>query len=111
MKSADNKEQNYQFKTNVNMKTKTSILVLKKAFFILLVSGSVISCNQKLEIEKVDTPTKWVIVKAEQENRKLSTYKLKSINKSNLNISESTWICDTIGAYVIGDTVCFKHYR
>lgn len=39
MKSADNKEQNYQFKTKFNMKTKTSILALTKAFFILLVSG------------------------------------------------------------------------
>lgn len=36
MKSAEYKEQNYQFKTNINMKTKTSILALTKAFFILL---------------------------------------------------------------------------
>lgn len=39
MKSAELKELNYQFKTNINMKTKTSILALTKAFFILLVSG------------------------------------------------------------------------
>lgn len=93
------------------MKTKTLILALTKAFFILLVSGSVISCNQKLEIENVDTPTKWVVVKAEQENRKISTYKLESINKLNLSVAKSTWICDTTGMYVVGDTVCFKHYR
>ena len=37
MKSADLKELNYQFKTNINMKTKTSILAVTKAFFILLV--------------------------------------------------------------------------
>ena len=37
MKSAELKERNYQFKTNINMKTKTSILALTKAFFILLV--------------------------------------------------------------------------
>ena len=37
MKSADYKELNYQFKTKVNMKTKTSILALTKAFSILLV--------------------------------------------------------------------------
>lgn len=37
MKSTDYKELNYQFKTNINMKTKTSILVATKAFFILLV--------------------------------------------------------------------------
>lgn len=39
MKSAVLNEQNYQFKTKVNMKTKISILSLTKAFFILLVSG------------------------------------------------------------------------
>ncbi len=38
MKSAVLNEQNYQFKTNIIMKTKTSILALTKAFFILLVS-------------------------------------------------------------------------
>ena len=30
-------ERNYQFKTNIIMKTKTSILAVTKAFFILLV--------------------------------------------------------------------------
>ena len=56
MKSADNKEQNYQFKTKVNMKTKTSILALTKAFFILLVSCCLFSCSSettpKTEIKK-----------------------------------------------------------
>jgi len=37
MKSADYKEQNYQFKNKVNIKTKTSNLSVTKAFFILLV--------------------------------------------------------------------------
>lgn len=46
MKSAELNELNYQFKTNVNMKTKTSILALTKAFFILLVSCCLfISCD------------------------------------------------------------------
>ena len=47
MKSADNKELNYQFKTKVNMKTKTSILALTKAFFILLVMCCFYSCAEK----------------------------------------------------------------
>jgi hypothetical protein len=45
MKSAAFKEQNYQFKIKVNMKTKTSILALTKAFFILLVMCCLFSCN------------------------------------------------------------------
>ncbi len=50
MKSADNKERNYQFKTNINMKTKTSILTLTNVFFILLVSGCLfIACNSTTE--------------------------------------------------------------
>lgn len=39
MKSAVFKEQNYQLKHKINMKTKPSILARFKAFFILLVSG------------------------------------------------------------------------
>ena len=54
MKSADYKERNYQFKINVNMKTKTSILALTKAFFILLVSCCFFSCNQYIPYEKLD---------------------------------------------------------
>lgn len=45
MKSAELNELNYQFKTKINMKTKTSILALTKAFFILLVSGCLFSCE------------------------------------------------------------------
>jgi hypothetical protein len=45
MKSAELKGQNYQFKTNINMKTKTSILVVTKAFFILLVMCCFLSCS------------------------------------------------------------------
>ena len=45
MKSADYEKRNYQFKTKVNMKTKTSILALTKAFFILLVMCCFFSCS------------------------------------------------------------------
>jgi hypothetical protein len=46
MKCAELKERNYQFKTNINMKTKTSILAPIKAFFILLVSCCLFSCTE-----------------------------------------------------------------
>ena len=50
MKSAVIKEQNYQFKTNIIMKTKTSILALTKAFFILLVSCCLfVSCETNVK--------------------------------------------------------------
>ncbi len=45
MKSAAIEKQNYQFKTNINMKTKTSILAITKAFFILLVMCCFFSCS------------------------------------------------------------------
>ena len=45
MKSAELKEHNYQFKTNIIMKTKTSILAVTKAFFILLVMCCLFSCS------------------------------------------------------------------
>jgi len=51
MKSVELNERNYQFKTKVNMKTKTSILALTKAFFILLISSCLlVSCTQEKSI-------------------------------------------------------------
>ena len=47
MKSAVLNKLNYQFKTKVNMKTKTSILAPTKAFFILLVSCCLFSCSSE----------------------------------------------------------------
>ena len=47
MKSAELKEQNYQFKQKFNMKTKTSILALTKAFFILFVMCCLFSCGNE----------------------------------------------------------------
>jgi hypothetical protein len=52
MKSAELKELNYQFKTNINMKTKTSILALTKAFFILLAMCCLFSSCHNLIYEK-----------------------------------------------------------
>ena len=46
MKSVEYNELNYQFKTKFNMKTKTSILALTKAFFILLVMCCFSSCAE-----------------------------------------------------------------
>jgi hypothetical protein len=59
MKRAVLNELNYQFKTNVNMKTKTSILIQTKAFFILLVLCCLFSCNNGkanlgTEIQEID---------------------------------------------------------
>jgi len=48
MKSAVLKELNYQFKTNIIMKTKTSILALTKAFFILFVSCCLLTSCQNV---------------------------------------------------------------
>jgi hypothetical protein len=52
MKSAVLNELNYQFKTKVNMKTKTSILALTKAFFILLVMCCFSSCETDLDKQR-----------------------------------------------------------
>ena len=49
MKSTELNELNYQFKTNINMKTKTSILALTKVFFILLVMCCLFSCETNVK--------------------------------------------------------------
>ena len=56
MKSAVIKGHNYQFKTNFNMRTKTSFLAVTKAFFILLVMCCFSSCDtpQGTSEEKTD---------------------------------------------------------
>jgi len=59
MKSAVLKKRNYKFKTKVNMKVKTSILALTKAFFILLVMCCLFSCNN---CEKLPIPTRPLII-------------------------------------------------
>ena len=53
MKSAVLNERIYQFKININMKTKTSILAVTKAFFILLVMCCFLSCEDGQPKEKI----------------------------------------------------------
>ena len=62
MKSAVLKELNYQFKTKVNMKTKTSILAVTKAFLILLVMCFFFSCTRSDELKNVNKFEKYDVV-------------------------------------------------
>lgn len=77
MKSADNKEQNYQFKTNINMKTKTSILAVTKAFFILLVSCCLFSCSSETKTNEYEQ-----LLSGKHELRK---FNVKSTTKTQSN--------------------------
>ena len=87
MKSADYKEQNYQFKTNINMKTKTSILALTKAFFILIVSVCLFSCGSNLPTNK--TMEKPYIVKSiETFDKGLCLYNLET-GVDNINYRDN----------------------
>ena len=79
MKSAVLKELNYKFKTNINMKTKTSILAVTKAFFILLVMCCFSCKPQNNSIDNVDT-----------------TKRLSSGNEYRIEIIDS---CEYIGYY------------
>jgi len=54
MKSVVFETQIYQLKTNINMKTKISILALTKAFFILLVMCCLFSCNNGKGKKSID---------------------------------------------------------
>ena len=109
MKSADNKELNYQFKTNINMKTKTSILAVTKAFFILLISGMCfISCE---ESKFPETTSKFLVERIEPNKTKgTSLYLVRPIEQKDLNMSK-TWIVDSVGKFNAGDTLSFQHCR
>ena len=109
MKSADYKEQNYQFKTNINMKTKISILALTKAFFILLVSGMCfISCSK---CKFPESTSKFIVERIEPNKTKgTSIYLVRPLDQKDLNMSK-TWIVDSVGKFNAGDTLSFQHYR
>ena len=103
MKSADYKEQNYQFKTNINMKTKTSILALTKAFFILIVSVCLFSCGSNLPTNKtMETP--YIVKSIETFDKGLCLYNLET-GVDNINYRDNISVVDSIGKFVIGDSI------
>lgn len=103
MKSADYKEQNYQFKTNINMKTKTSISAPTKAFFILIVSVCLFSCGSNLPTNK--TMEKPYIVKSiETFDKGLCLYNLET-GVDHINYRDNISVVDSIGKFVIGDSI------
>ena len=103
MKSADYKEQNYQFKTNINMKTKTSILALTKAFFILIVSVCLFSCGSNLPTNKtMETP--YIVKSIETFDKGLCLYNLET-GVDNINYRDNISVVDSIDKFVIGDSI------
>ena len=109
MKSADYKEQNYQFKTNINMKTKTSILALTKAFFILLVSCCLYSCgNEPPVINDKNNP--FIVGEISQKSNTHSIYYKNKISKKGTSVFGSWYeaIVLPTGMYNVGDTIRFS---
>lgn len=99
MKSAELNEQNYQFKTNINMKTKTSILALTKAFFILLVMCCFSSCTSTLDKDSV-----FIVEEISLLNKHEAVYTMTDRNKYGkwkFNID----LTDSINKFSVGDTV------
>ena len=99
MKSAVLNELNYQFKTKVNMKTKTSILALNKAFFILLVMCCFSSCTNELSKDSV-----FIIEEINLLNKNEAVYTMTDRNKYGkwkFNID----FTDSINKFSVGDTV------
>lgn len=96
MKSAVLNERNYQFKTNIIMKTKTSKLALTKAFFILIVSCCLFSCStdDNTNIKEIEQVTK--------------------VEKSNYPDRGKYWVVGesynffTNKQYTVGDTLSIK---
>lgn len=103
MKCADYRERNYQFKTNINMKTKTSILALTKAFFILLVSVCLFSCGSDLPTnEAMKDP--YIVKSIETLEGKLCKYNLET-GYDYITYRDNITVVDSIGKFVIGDSV------
>ena len=113
MKSADNKELNYQFKTNINMKTKTSILAVTKAFFILLVSCCLFSCGNEQPVLNGKTP--FVVTEIKEFNETHASYYGKcNTDMGTRNNFFGSWYPRIVlpkGYYNIGDTIKFADPR
>ena len=88
MKSANYKERNYQLKTNINMKTKTSILAATKAFFILLVMCCFFSCSVSTSENK----------KATASNIDDNVVKNQGIQILTIDSCEYVWVKNGYGA-------------
>jgi hypothetical protein len=99
MKSAELKERNYQFKTNINMKTKTSILALTKAFFILLVMCCFSSCTNELSKDSV-----FIVEEINLLNKHEALYTMTDRNKYG-NWKFNIYFTDSINKFSVGDTV------
>jgi hypothetical protein len=92
------------------MKTKTSILTLIKAFFILLVSGSVLSCN--LEVKKEEKPKFKYIITHHEGFKKIREYSLSEIEYlSNGCAKFLGFSYGKIDTTVICGTFVVEHYR
>jgi hypothetical protein len=99
MKSAVLNKLNYQFKTNIIMKTKTSILALTKAFFILLVMCCLFSCTNTLDKDSV-----FIVEEIYLLNKHEAVYTMTDRNKYGkwkFNID----FTDSINKFSVGDTV------
>ena len=85
------------------MKTKTSILVLTKAFFILLVSVCLFSCGSVLPTnEAIKDP--YIVKSIETLEGKLCKYNLAT-GFNYINYCDNITVVDSIGKFVIGDSV------
>lgn len=92
------------------MKTKTLILALTKAFFILLVSGSVLSCN--LEVRKEEKPKFKYIITHHEGFKEITEYSLSEIEYlSNGCAKFLGFSYGKIDTTVICGTFVVEHYR
>jgi len=84
------------------MKTKTSILTLTKAFFILLVSVCLFSCNNLPTRNAINEP--YIINSIEEWTKTMCKYKMSN-GTSYAFYDNDISVIDTIGKFAIGDSV------
>lgn len=73
------------------------------ALSTLLVAVILCGCNGG---KSPNSQSEWVIEKVEHENKVMATYHCLTLDKTDLNTS-NTWFMDSIGKFEIGDTVCW----
>jgi hypothetical protein len=102
------KNKNLILKINTIMKTKISNY--RNCFALAYVLLAVVlfsSCDEK---GIPTTKTTFTVEKIELNKKNTATYLLKPNEHGDLNVG-STWICDSINAFKVGDTLSFGYNR
>jgi hypothetical protein len=92
---------------NNKYKTMKKLITNASHFLYALLAIVLASCGDR-NFPVVQTT--FTVTEIELNKKQTAIYKIVPIEHKDLNVNTS-WICDTINAFKVGDTVAISHYR